>query len=657
MLRRRSLAKFDCRLVNTRRFGPEGFGGTYLVSDLHSQLQRLHVAQVAELDVEVGLEVSGFRGDELGQFTAQGEDILHARGGRDIDGQAFLHAFASGDVLDPKAIGDVVRDLQGCIAVDASEYRVHQRDVLHNELGVVDGHAITDIVRVFDEEEDAAGKEFGDGASDGKGKTGERSPKLSGLCGKGCRKERGHLVQNSDGLTDIVHADCAILALGANAHHKHGHLLEADIAVAIAIQRHEDLVHLIRMLRTQNFDQVVLGQDITSFADEGEPQTTCQRFRCTFGLERLQDDGVSGTGVEDLLSRDVRGHGAEGGGHLVADTTHVADQTRVDASSCQGVADFRQRVALNLGVLGLELAAEFGKDVSRSVVEVVQDLGQLLAFADLLVVLFAMVIDGDDLDERLLDHENAGHDDARLEDLGDDVDPVVLGQLWISEEADERRARAVSDDGPQEQRDRNLQGHEHEGVLPDTRADQATCGLEDDGCRLREKLAHPQTHPEDFDPDEQSQQRRVPSHVLAGKGGHQNERNGKHDGDGEDVESISRQHGGGVDLPQDVADLGESVLLAVVQGECLGGFIRHVLIEAAGGFPSSQYWSLRTVDRRDGDMADLLVVATFEIGHLLDDRDFVLRQGHGGAVCVRGQRGRGGEEENCWSPRNPGRNG
>lgn len=106
----------------------------YLMSDLNTELETLHVADASELNVKVWLEVSSvlIRSDKYGKLTSQRKDVLHLRARADVQGEALLHLLAAGDVLDPEVVGDVVWDLDDAIVVDALEDAIHQGDVLHD---------------------------------------------------------------------------------------------------------------------------------------------------------------------------------------------------------------------------------------------------------------------------------------------------------------------------------------------------------------------------------------------------------------------------------------------------------------------------------------------------------------------------------------------
>ena len=67
----------------------------------------------------------------------------------------------------------LTRNLENAIVVHSLEYGVHQGDVLDDKFLLVDVDAVTDIVWVLDEEEDAARQELGDCAANSECQTSE----------------------------------------------------------------------------------------------------------------------------------------------------------------------------------------------------------------------------------------------------------------------------------------------------------------------------------------------------------------------------------------------------------------------------------------------------------------------------------------------------
>ena len=133
--------------------GPVGF-----MSDVDVQLQSVHVIAYADdFDVDVGLEVPAvfFIADEGLHFLAQG---LHVgQGGAEVDahGELLVHGVGAGEVVDPEGVEDGVGDLRDAVVCYASEDGEEEGDALDHERPVVDVYTITDVERMFDEEENA----------------------------------------------------------------------------------------------------------------------------------------------------------------------------------------------------------------------------------------------------------------------------------------------------------------------------------------------------------------------------------------------------------------------------------------------------------------------------------------------------------------------
>ena len=76
---------------------------SYLVPDLNTELEALHVANASELNVKIWLEVPPVLvcGDKFGELASECEDVLHLRASTDIETQTLLHLLAASDVFDP----------------------------------------------------------------------------------------------------------------------------------------------------------------------------------------------------------------------------------------------------------------------------------------------------------------------------------------------------------------------------------------------------------------------------------------------------------------------------------------------------------------------------------------------------------------------------
>jgi hypothetical protein len=202
------------------------------VSDLDPEIQLFQVAQADQLDIQIILEVALVLGslDELLELSPESEDVFVSSGSTDAEVVLLLHGLTARYVLDPEGVCDVVRDLHGFVRVDAAEDRVHERDSLNNERYVFDIDAVTDIVGVLDEEEDDAGEELRHRATNSKSKTSESRPKLC-CAARESSTEEGRvdqsnsdqhdeakdIVENSNGVADVLHAGGSVLAVLSKA--------------------------------------------------------------------------------------------------------------------------------------------------------------------------------------------------------------------------------------------------------------------------------------------------------------------------------------------------------------------------------------------------------------------------------------------------------
>lgn len=72
----------------------------------------------------------------------------------------LFHGLGSGHILDPEVVEDDVRNLDHFHGVDAFEDCIEKGDLFDDEVNLVNIHAVTDIIGMFDKEEDARAKEF-----------------------------------------------------------------------------------------------------------------------------------------------------------------------------------------------------------------------------------------------------------------------------------------------------------------------------------------------------------------------------------------------------------------------------------------------------------------------------------------------------------------
>jgi hypothetical protein len=86
---------------------------SYLVSDFQLKLEFVHSAYPQASKDDLGLEVSLviLIIDEVLHLLAQSLNILERCVKRDIDINSFQHAFATSNVVDPKRVENIIRDL------------------------------------------------------------------------------------------------------------------------------------------------------------------------------------------------------------------------------------------------------------------------------------------------------------------------------------------------------------------------------------------------------------------------------------------------------------------------------------------------------------------------------------------------------------------
>jgi hypothetical protein len=152
------------------------------------ELEFVHIAESSSFEDDIGLEIARVIRvpDEGFHFVAKKLDVFEGGVEGDEHVELFFHSFAASDVLDPEGVEDDVGYLNHFHIVDSFEDCEEEGDLLHDKQFVPrrtdDVDAITDIVGVFDEEEDTGAEEFLGGYGKDKG---EREESGSGGC-KGC---------------------------------------------------------------------------------------------------------------------------------------------------------------------------------------------------------------------------------------------------------------------------------------------------------------------------------------------------------------------------------------------------------------------------------------------------------------------------------------
>lgn len=197
-----------------------------------------------------------------------------------------------------------------------------------------------------------------------------------------------------------------------------------------------------------------------------------------------------------------------------------------NTSFAEGSLDFIKRVPGYVLVLLLKLATKLREERAAGIIQKIQKPDQVLALLDLLPVLFAVIVDGDDLDETFLRQKKCSGNDAGLEDLGDSLAPyssalrmprvVAYALVWYAEMRDNLSRGGEVDDTPEKQGDGNFQVLQDLGVLPDARRDDSGHGLEHEREEMRKEFADPEGYPGDLEPDEESKEADVANHPPAG---------------------------------------------------------------------------------------------------------------------------------------------
>ena len=155
------------------------------------------------------------------------------------------------------------------------------------------------------------------------------------------------LIKHRQGLTDVLHAVRDGLSLLANVDNLADHLVETDIAVLVSVDGIEALLGFFAVMLAQHFNDVVQQQGLLAFGGKRHPDTASHGLGAADLFESLDDDGMSGRRVEDVLASDLGSNVAENGGDLVADAADVTDDAHGGAGS---VAHLLAPVAHDEGV-------------------------------------------------------------------------------------------------------------------------------------------------------------------------------------------------------------------------------------------------------------------------------------------------------------------
>ena len=138
------------------------------------EFELVHLVDGSDADLAAGDVVAGvFGGGEEGlEFRAEVLDVGEGGVEVDEDGDFLAVEAGAGDVFDAFHVEAVVAHLEVFAVVDALEDGVEDRDTLDDEgsadggLRVIDFDTVSNIVCVFEEEEDDTVDEFVDGSAE-----------------------------------------------------------------------------------------------------------------------------------------------------------------------------------------------------------------------------------------------------------------------------------------------------------------------------------------------------------------------------------------------------------------------------------------------------------------------------------------------------------
>jgi len=114
----------------------------------------------------------------------------------------------------------------------------------------------------------------------------------------------------------------------------HDHLLQADVAVAVAIERSKALFRFLLSVWAHDFNEIVLVQVFLAFGYHGHPNSAREGLGALVSLQGRQNNRVGRVGIENLLARDFRRDVTEDGGDLVPDATGVSSNLLDQAHRC-----------------------------------------------------------------------------------------------------------------------------------------------------------------------------------------------------------------------------------------------------------------------------------------------------------------------------------
>lgn len=127
------------------------------MTNLHAEFELVHFSNADHFDLDIGMEVTAvYRiSHKCNQLLLESIDILERGIPGCKDGDLFPHSLTTSDVLDPEVVEDNVGSLKHLAVVDTFEHGVEKRNVLDRELVGANIHAVSDVVWVLHEQEDA----------------------------------------------------------------------------------------------------------------------------------------------------------------------------------------------------------------------------------------------------------------------------------------------------------------------------------------------------------------------------------------------------------------------------------------------------------------------------------------------------------------------
>jgi hypothetical protein len=154
-------------------------GPVTLMTNFNAELQFVHLSNANNLDLNLRMEVTAVErvANKGEQLLLQSINIFKRCVPGGEDRHLLPHSLASGNVLNPQVVKDNVGCLNDFTVINTLEDGVEKGDVLHGEQVSANVDAVSNVVRMFDEQEDAGTENFLAGGSEYEG---ERQQSSSG---------------------------------------------------------------------------------------------------------------------------------------------------------------------------------------------------------------------------------------------------------------------------------------------------------------------------------------------------------------------------------------------------------------------------------------------------------------------------------------------